>query len=93
MGCEGIVEIRRNIDAWEETGRGGFWGFGAPGGDQVKVVCARYRAYFGLVWSPSDDPGCSEIVITVILVLMKRKWGGFARTLKIISVDETVEVR
>ena len=91
MWCEGIVEIRRNIDAWEETGRGGFGGFSAPGGDQVKVVCARYRAYFGLVWSSSDVPGLSEIGIEVISEVVTRKGGGFSRGLKIISVHETVE--
>jgi len=93
MWCEGIVEIRRNIDAWEETGRGGFGGFGAPGGDQVKVVRARYRAYLGLIWSESDVPGRSETVVAVISVVVKQNGGGYARGFKIISVDETVEVR
>ena len=56
------------------------------------MVHARYRAYLGLIWSESDVPGRFETVVTVILVVVKRNGGGYARGFKIISVDETVEV-
>ena len=49
MWCEGIVEIGRNRDVWEEMGCGGFGGFDATRGYQVKLVHARNRAYLGLV--------------------------------------------
>ena len=56
MWRERIVETRRNIDTWEETGRGGFGGFGATG-----VIELNWRARgIGHIWSPLDVPGLSE---------------------------------
>ena len=78
---------------WDETGLDGFGGYSATGGDQVKVVRARCRAYLGLIWSESDVPGRFGTVVAVILVVVKRNGGDYARDFKIISVDETVEVR
>ena len=49
MWSEGIVEFRRNIDVWDETGLDGFGGFRVTGGDRVKVGRARKRAYLGLI--------------------------------------------
>ena len=73
MWSEGIVAFRRNIDVWNETGFDVFRGFWVTWGDRVKVVRARNRAYLGLIWSSSDVPGRSEIVVEVIQHLVGRK--------------------